>query len=444
MTNNNPFLHQQLNNLLDYAKKQGATAAEAELTTETGLSVTVRLGETETIEHQTSQHAVITVYFGQRTGSASCTDFTENSLHLAADKACTIARFTAEDDCTGLADPFLMATASLDLDLYHPWKLTVQQAIEIALACEQLARKEDRRITNSEGVTLNTGEAYFIYGNTHGFRGFYPTTQHNLTCSLIATQNGDMQRDYDYTVACDPKELDDVALLAQRTAERTVRRLGARQLVTQNCPIIFSAEVARTFWGHFLAAITGGNLYRKSSFLVDKLEHKIFPELVQITEMPHLKRKLGSTPFDSEGVATHTKDLVRDGIVKNYLLGSYSARKLGMQSTGNANGTHNVLVKSGEHDLAGLLKLMDKGLLVTELIGQGVNLVTGDYSRGAFGFWVERGQIQFPVHEITIAGNLADMFQQVAAIGCDADKRGNIQTGSVLIENMTVAGRNAY
>jgi PmbA protein len=441
MTNNPQLLHQRLDDLLEYAKQHGATAAEAEVSTNTGLSVTVRLGETETIEHQASQEAVITVYFGHRTGSASCTDFSEASLRLAAEKACTIARFTAKDDCAGLADGALMATQYPDLDLYYPWQLTPTEAIELALKCEQLARQQDARITNSDGATLNTSESFFILGTSEGFRGFYPTTYHNLSCSLIAMQNEDMQRDYDYTVARDPKDLDDVALVAKRVAQHTVRRLGARQLATQRCPIIFNADIARSLWGHFLGAISGGNLYRKSSFLLNKLEQKIFSDIVQITEMPHLKKGLGSAPFDSEGVATHTKNLVQDGILQTYLLGSYSSRKLGMKSTGNAGGAHNVIVKPGEHELNGLLKLMDKGLLITELIGQGVSLLTGDYSRGAFGFWVEHGCIQYPVHEITIAGNLADMFQQIAAIGCDVDRRGNVQSGSVLVENMMVAGR---
>jgi PmbA protein len=397
--------------VLAEAKKSGASAAEAGVNISQGLSLTVRLGEVETVEHTRDKGMGVTVYFGQRTASASTTDFSEQALRETVRAACTIARYTAEDDCAGLADPERLAKDIPDLDLHHPWNPGTERAIELARAAESAARGLDKRITNSEGGSLSTHEGLEVYGNTHGFLGTVAATRHSLSVSVIAQDDSGMQRDYWYTVA---------------------RAAGALE-----SPEKVGLEAARR---SLVSAVRGSSLYRQASFLLDSIGKPVFADFVRIHEQPHLKGAQGSAAFDGEGVATKPRDLVRDGILQGYVLDSYSARKLKMQTTGNAGGVHNLTIEPGRDDLAALLKHMHTGLLVTELIGFGVNMVTGDYSRGAAGFWVENGAIQYPVEEITIAGNLKDMFRHVAAVGNDVDTRGNIRSGSILIESMTVAG----
>ncbi len=426
--------------VLEEAKRQGATSAEVDISVDSGLSVTARLGDVETLEHHKDQGVAVTVYLDTRKGSSSTSDLRAASLKETVCAACRIARYTAEDPCAGLPDAELMARDWPDLDLDHPWALDAEQAIDIAIECEAAARGLDKRITNSDGATVSRLRGTSVYANSHGFIGAYRATRHSLSCALIGQQNGHMQRDYWYSVARDNTLLDSPAMVGRIAAERTVRRLGARRLGTCQAPVIFEAGVARSLLGHFIGAISGGALYRKASFLMNHAGRPVFPSFVHIHEQPHIKGAMGSAPFDDEGVATKARDLVADGVLQGYVLSSYSARRLGLQSTGNAGGVHNLIIDPGEHDLGGLLKSMDTGLLVTELIGHGVNTVTGDYSRGAAGFWVKGGEIQYPVEEITIAGNLRDMFRHIQAVGNDVDKRGNIRSGSILIERMTVAG----
>lgn len=426
--------------VLDEAKACGASAAEAGVSLEAGLSVTVRLGEVETLEYHRDRGAGVTVYFGQRKGSASTSDFAPQALRESVRAACDIARYTSEDDCAGLADAALMAQDIPDLDLCHPWAIDAAGGIEIAQRCEAAAREADARISNSEGATLSSHQGLRVYGNSHGFVAGYPSTRHSLSCSVIAGRDDQMQRDYWYSVARRHEDLESAEHIGRMAAERTLRRLDGRKLGTRQVPVIFAAEIATGLFRSFVSAVRGSSLYRKSSFLLDHLGKPVFPEFVHIHEQPHLRGALGSAPFDSEGVATSARDLITDGVLQGYVLDSYSARKLGMQTTGNAGGVHNLTIDSGALDADGLLREMGTGLLVTELMGQGVNLVTGDYSRGAAGFWVENGVIQYPVEEITIAGNLKDMFRNIVAIGTDVERRGNYRTGSVLVERMTVAG----
>ena len=444
---NQDHIQQQINplkdivqRLLDEAKQQGATAAEAGLSQENGLSVTARLGEVETIEHHCDQGLGITVYFGRRKGSASTTDLSLASIKETVSAACSIARYTSEDSFAGLPDPALLATEFPDLDLHHPWPIHADAAIALAIDCENAARTHHKEITNSEGATVNTHQGIRVLGNSLGFLQGYPSTRHSLSCSVLAQRGDSMQRDYWFTVARNPADLAPAQAVGIKAAERTLRRLSARRLPTQQCPVMFSAEIASSLLGSFIAAISGGALYRKSSFLLDALDTAIFPDFVQITEQPHLLGALGSANYDGEGVATQNRVLVEDGVLRSYVLSSYSARKLGLQTTGNAGGVRNLTITPGEQDFNGLLKSLHTGLLVTELMGQGVNNVTGDYSRGAAGFWVENGIILYPVEEITIAGNLKDMFKQLVAVGNDVDYRGNIRTGSLLLERMSLAG----
>ncbi len=433
-------LEQLVSELLAEAKRQGASAAEAGVSSDTGLSLTVRMGDVETIEHTRDNGLGVTVYFGQSKGSASTTDLSPQAVRDTVKAACDIARYTTEDSCSGLADADLMARDLPDLDLYHPWEIDVDAAIELGKACEDAARGLDRRIVNSEGASLNTHAGLHVYGNSHGFVGGYPTSRHSLSCAVISQEGDTMQRDYWYTVGRAAADLEPAAQVGQQAARRALARLGARKISTREAPVIFQPEVATSLLRSFTGAIRGSALYRKSSFLLDHLDKKIFPDFVRIHENPRLVKGLGSAAFDGEGVATKAKDLVCDGILRSYILSSYSARKLGMQTTGNAGGVRNLAIEPGALDLDDLLKEMDSGLLVTEMMGHGVNMVTGDYSRGASGFWVERGEIQYPVEEITIAGNLKQMFQQLLAVGRDQECRGNIRTGSWLIENMTIAG----
>lgn len=433
-------LQARVHDMLAYARAHGATGCEAEASQGYGQSVTVRKGEVETIEYNRDKGISVSVYIGQRKGHASTSDFGTQALQDTVDKALTIARYTAEDSFAGLPDAALLAREIPELDLYHPWDSTVEQAIEQAKACEAAALAVDSRINNSEGGSVNTQESLFVYGNSLGFLAGYPTSRHGISCAVIAESDGGMQRDYWYTTARDAIDMESPETVGRRAGERTVRRLDARQVKTCQVPVLFEAPLAAGLISSFVSAASGGSLYRKSSFLVDSLGKPIFAPLVNIVERPHLLKGLASSPFDNEGVATRDRDVIRDGVLQGYFLGSYSGRKLGMPSTGNAGGNHNLIVSSTGEDFAALLKKMGTGLLVTELLGHGTNMVTGDYSRGAAGFWVEGGEIQYAVEEITIAGNLQDMFRQIIAIGTDVEARGSKQTGSILIERMTVAG----
>jgi PmbA protein len=426
---------------LEEARARGASQAEAAVSQDTGLSVGVRLGEVETLEHQRDRSMGITVYFGQRKGSASTADFSLDAVRATVAKACSIARFTAEDAASGLADAALMTRTPLDLDLSHPWDVSADRAIEIAKACEAAALQFDARINNSEGASLGTHQGLHVYGNTHGFVGGYPTTSHTLSCVVLAGTGEDMQRDYWYSSSRDWRELEQAEAIGRESARRTIARLGPRRIRTRRAPVLFVPEIARGLIGHFVAAIRGSSQYRQSSFLLNSVGQAVFPAGFSIAERPHIPKAMGSAPFDDEGVATRDRELIADGILTGYILSSYSARKLGLETTGNAGGAHNLLVAP---TLAGgadaLLSRLGSGLLVTELMGQGVNMVTGDYSRGAAGFWVENGSIQYPVAEITIAGHLRDMLKGIAAVGDDVDVRGGTRVGSILLQEMTIAG----
>ncbi len=433
-------LEQVVDDLLKEARRQGADAAEAAVSAQTGLSVTVRLGETETIEHNSDNGLGITVYMGGRKGSANTTDLRPAAIRESVAAACRIARHASEDPAAGLADPELLAREVPDLDLYHPWEIGVDQAAEIARSCEDAARAVDPRIHNSEGATLFTQRSSFVYGNTHGFVGGYPTTRHSLSCAVLAQQDGEMQRDYWYDSNRLSSALDEPSAIGRKAAQRTRARLGGRRLGTRTCPVLFRAEIAPSLLRSLFGAIRGHAVYRKSTFLLDQVGTQIFPDWVGVTEDPLLPRGQASAPFDNEGVATHYRELVSDGVLRGYLLDSYAARKLGLKSTASAGGVRNAAIGSTGQTFEELLREMDRGVVVTELMGQGTNLVTGDYSRGAAGFWVEGGEIQYPVEEITIAGNLRDMFRQLVAVGADEDIPGSIRTGSWLIEQMTVGG----
>ncbi|MGJ0483390.1 MAG: metalloprotease PmbA [Methylomicrobium sp.] len=426
--------------LLDEAIRQGASAAEAGLSQENGLSVTARMGDVETIEHHRDQGLGVTVYFGQRKGSASTTHLSPEAIKDTVAAACSIARYTNADNCAGLPERELLATEFPDLQLNHPWPIDAEAAIALAIECEDAARGYDPEISNSEGASVNTHQGIHVLGNTLGFLQGSISTRHSLSCSVLAERGGNMQRDYWYSVARDPQNLESAIHVGQKAAQRTLRRLGARALSTRQCPVLYAAEIASGLLGSFIGAVSGGVLYRKSSFLLNTLDKQIFPEFIHIHEQPHLVGALGSACYDSEGVATCPHDIVSAGVVRSYVLSTYSARKLGLKSTGNAGGVHNLIIDPGMLDFQGMLKALDTGLLVTELMGQGVNMVTGDYSRGASGFWVENGRIQYPVEEITIAGNLKDMFRNIVAVGNDVDLRGNVRTGSILIERMSIAG----
>ncbi|MDO8954209.1 MAG: metalloprotease PmbA [Gammaproteobacteria bacterium] len=437
---NQEQLSQVAEHILKLAKSRGATSAEMSVGSGMGFSATVRLGEPETIEHEQDQSVDITVYYGQKKGSATTTDMNLAMIDKVVEAACSMAQYTVEDDCAGLADPDTLAKDWPELDLYHPWDISVKDAIEQAKACEKLAMDFDPRINNSEGATLETYQSIHLYANSHGFIGGAKSSRHGLSVSVIAEANGQMQHDYGYTSARDYRDLWSAKRVAEEAAERTLQKLNPRKIKTCEVPVIFIADVATSLISSFLGAISGGSLYRRSSFLLDSLGQRLFPEFVTISEDPYILKGIASCPFDGEGVKVQKRDIVSQGVLQGYVLGSYSGRKLKLKSTGNAGGVHNILVQSGQQDLAALLKTMHKGLLVTDVIGQGVNLVTGDYSRGASGFWVENGEIMHPVEEITIASNLRDMFSGIIGIGSDIEKRGKIQVGSILIDKMTVAG----
>lgn len=437
----NEFLREVAQDLIRYARKQGASAASAEVSDGFGQGVSVRQGEVETIEYNRDKGLSVSVYMGQRRGNASTSDFSPQAVRDTVDAALNIARFTASDDCAGLPDAEMLATESPNLDLYHPWLLDVDNAIELARECEQAAYAADKRVNNSEGATVNVHEAQFVYANSLGFVGGFPTSRHSVSCAVIAGKDDSMQRDYWYSVARNAAEILRVDEIGRIAAERTVRRLKGRNLASLQCPVLFEAPVAAGLIGHFVGAVSGSSLYRKSSFLLDRLNTPVFSSVMRIDDVPDIRRGLASSPFDDEGVKAQRRTIVDDGVLKGYFLGSYSARKLGMKTTGNAGGSHNLVVRPGDLDFNGLLKKMDRGLLVTELLGQGVNPVTGDYSRGAAGFWVEHGEIQYPVEEITIAGNLKEMFKGIVAVGSDVLVQGSRQCGSILIDRMSVAGR---
>lgn len=438
-----PFgvLQQIARDILDHAKKGGASACEANVSDGCGLNVTVRQGAVETIEHTRDKGLSVTVYIGQKRGNASTSDFSSQAISDTVSAALSIARHTAADECAGLADADLLANTFPDLDLYHSWELSVEQAIELAKACETAAFATDKRITNSEGATISLSTSQFVYANSLGFMGGYPLSRHSISCAVIATERDAMQRDYWYSVARDPADLESVHEVGKKAGIRSVARLGAKKIATCEVPVLFEAPVASSLIGHFTQAVSGATLYRKSSFLLDSMGKQVFSPDIRIRELPHISKGLASCAFDEEGVATHDRSVVENGIVQGYFLSSYSARKLGLRTTGNAGGNHNLILENASplpfHEL---LKKMDKGLLVTELLGHGVNGVTGDYSHGATGFWVENGELCYPVEEITIAGNLKEMLREIVGVGSDTIVRGSKQCGSLLIARMTVAG----
>ena len=434
-------LQQIARDILMHARQGGATACETNVSDGFGQTVTVRQSAVETIEYNRDKGLSVTVYIGQKRGNASTSDFSPQAISDTAAAALSIARYTADDDCAGLADAELLAQDYPQLDLYYPWMLSVEEAIELAKKCEQAAYAADKRITNSEGATISVSESQFIYANSLGFMGGYPLSRHSMSCAMIAEQGDSKQRDYWYSVARGAADLESAESIGQKAGARSAARLGARKIATCEAPILFEAPIASGLIGHFASAISGGSLYRKSSFLLDSIGQQVFASDIQIRELPHIHKGLASSAFDDDGVATVERNVVENGIVQGYFLSSYSARKLGLRTTGNAGGTHNLIMQNAAPmDFDALLKKMGKGLLVTELLGHGVNAVTGDYSRGASGYWVENGEIAYPVEEITIAGNLQEIFQGILAIGNDVVVHGSKQCGSVLIDHMTVAG----
>jgi PmbA protein len=425
---------------LKMAQDSGASQAEAGLSVSQGLSVAARMRSVETIEHQQDNGLGISVYFGQHKGSASTSNLDPGAIRKTVEAACNIAKYTSEDPCTGLADGDLMAQQFADLDLYHPWDISPEAVIDLALECETTALDYDPRIVNSDGASVDLNVGVSVYGNTHGFLQAEHKTRHSISCSVVGESDGGMQRDYWYEISRNPDHLASAKAVGLKAAERTLKRLDAQKLKTQQAPVLFVPDIARSLIGHFTAAIGGTAQYRKASFLLDAIGTKVFPEFLQLIEYPFESQALGSANFDSEGVAVKQADLVTDGVMQSYLLDSYAGRKLGLQTTGHASGVHNLTLQDTGKSFDECVKTMHRGLLVTELMGHGVNTVTGDYSRGAAGLWVENGEIQFPVEEITIAANLKDMFQRIIEIGNDLDMRGNIRTGSILLENMTIAG----
>ncbi|MCQ8879133.1 metalloprotease PmbA [Pseudoalteromonas shioyasakiensis] len=426
--------------VLEHAKKLGATGAEAAMSSTSGLSVSTRMGEVETIEFNQDGGLGISVYVGNHKGSASTADLNPKTLRTVVEKAIDIAKFTSDDPHNGVADKELLEFAPLDLDLYHPWDVTPEQGVELCHAAEQAALNADERIVNSDGASFSSHQGLRVYGNSHGLIAGYPRTRHSISTMVIGKDGEQMQRDSAYTVSREQGGLKDAAAVGLEAASETLAKLNSQKLGTMKVPVIFRADIANSLFSHLVSAIGGGALYRKSSFLMDSLGTQVFSNIVNISERPHILKGLASTPFDSEGVKTVDREIIQGGELQTYLLASYAARKMNMTPTGHAGGIHNWLVEQTHQDLSEILKNMGTGLLVTELMGQGVNTVTGDYSRGAAGFWVENGEIQYPVSEITIAGKLQDMFKAIVGLGGDIERRGGIQTGSVLIEEMQVAG----
>jgi len=442
------YTHAQLRqfaaDVLAHARRLGASACECDVSEGHGLSVTVRMGAVDTIEHNRDKGIGVTVYLGERPGArrghASTSDFSPAALERTVQAALAIARHTAVDDCAGPPEAELLAHETPDLDLYHPWALEVEEAIGLARRCESAAFALSPKIRKSEGATVSAQQAQFVFANSLGFMGGFPTSRHSLYLSVIAEDRGGMQRDDWYSEARVPGQLARPEALGRYAGERALARLSARRIGTRQAPVLFEAPQAAMLLGSFVAAASGGNLYRKASFLVDGLGRPVFARGVNIEERPLEPRALASTPFDDEGVATQARSVVRDGVLQGYFLGCYSARKLGLRSTGSAGGNHNLVLESGGPDFRGMLRELGRGLLVTELLGHGVNLVTGDYSRGAAGYWVEGGEIVHPVEEVTIAGNLREMFLGIAAVGSDTVVRGSRRCGSILVQNMTIAG----
>jgi len=430
--------------MLRFARDKGATDAAVEISEGGGLAISVRKGKVETIEQNRDKGIGITVYIGQKRGNASTSDFSQKSLSDTVDAAYNIARFTAEDDCAGLPEAELLEMNPRDLKLFYPWTVTAEEAIDLACCTEAAAFAVDKRITNSEGANVHAQQSHFIAANSRGFMGGYPSSRHTISVVPIAGRGARMQRDHWYSSQRSAKKLAAPGTIGRYAAERALARLNAKTLDTRKCPVLFEAPLAAGLLGAFVQAVSGGALYRKSSFLLDSLGQQVFPEHIQIREEPHIIGGVGASPFDDEGVKTQQRDVVKNGVVQGYFLSCYSARKLGMRTTGNAGGSHQLSITSTltkrSDNFAAMLKKMGTGLLVTDLMGQGVNYVTGDYSRGASGYWVENGVIQYPVEEITIAGNMRDMLRQIVAIGADTLARGSKQTGSILIENMTIAG----
>ena len=426
------------------AKILGATEASVEVSESHGLNVNVRKTKLETVELTRDKGIGITVYAGKRRGHASSADFSAGSLKETVRAAFDIARYTAEDDCAGLPDSDQIARSFEDFKLYHPWKINAEQAAEIAIESEQAAFDVAPQIRNSEGATVSASQGHFILANSAGFMAGYPYSRHAISVSPIARQGRSMQRDDWYSSENNPRKLAKPADIGRYAAQRALAKLGARKIKTGNVPVLFESPLGCGLMGTFIQAISGGALYRKSSFLLDSLGQQILPEDISILEDPFIKGESGSSSFDGEGVATQKRWIVENGVVQGYMLGTYSARKLGMKSTGNASGSHNLRWNSAKtrrgDNLDAMIRKMDRGLLVTDLIGHGINYVTGDYSRGASGFWVENGKIVHPVEEVTIAGNLRDMYKQIVAIGSDEIRRGNKRSGSVLIESMALAG----
>jgi PmbA protein len=441
-TDSSPLLQDIAVFALEEAGRQGASQYEVDASLSQGLGTTVRLGEVDTIEYQRDRGLAVTLYFGKRKGSASTADLGREAVRATVAKACAIARYTADDPYAGLVEPEYLARDIPDLDLDHPWKLAAEDAIAIARRCEQAGRAVDPRIGNSEGASVSSQRHTGIYGNSLGFLSGFSGTSHSVSCSLIAQDGEQMYRDYWFTTARDPADLEDAERVGAMAGRRALARLGARKLSTRKAPVLFSPDMARGLYRHFIGAIRGPSQYRKASFLLNAAGEQVFPAFLQMLERPHIPKGLASAPFDDEGAATRDRELVANGILQGYVLGSYSARRLGLKTTGNAGGIHNLNVEaSGElPSYDALLRRMGSGLLVTELMGQGVNGVTGDYSRGASGFWIEDGAIAHPVHEITIAGNLRDIYRGIVAVGNDVDSRGSIRCGSVLIGEMTIAG----
>ncbi len=425
---------------LEEAKQRGVDQAEVAVSSETGLSATARLGDVENLEYTNDRGLGITVFKDKRKGSASTTDIRPESIREAVQKACTFADCTAQDPHSGLADADLMCADPQDLDLDFAWPIEAADAIDMAIACEDAGLKFDKRIDNSEGATVSTHRGTRAYGNTHGFIDSFSKSSHSISCVVLGSQDGEMQRDYYYSAARDAADLEEAKFIGETAAQRTIGRLGARKIKTTKAPVLFTPELARGFIGHAIGAIAGGAQYRRATFLLDAVGETIFPEFVRIEERPHMPKAMASAAYDAEGVATYDRDIVADGVLQGYVLSSYSARRLGLQTTANAGGTQNLIVPGTGGDLESLLAEMGTGLIVEELIGHGLNAVTGDYSRGVVGQWVENGEIQYPVHEVTIAGNLRDLYQRIAAIGVDQDTRGGIRCGSLLVSEMTIAG----
>jgi PmbA protein len=425
---------------LEAAKEHGVDQAEVATSIDTGLAATARLGDVENLEYSNDRGLWLTVFKDLRKGSASTSDVRPEAIREAVAKACTFAECTAQDSYAGLADADRMCKEVIDLDLDHPWTLEAGEAIDMAIACEKAALGVDPRIRNSEGATVSSHRSVRAYGNSHGFIGSYSKTSHSISCVVLASEDGEMQRDYYYSAARDAADLEDLAHIGTTAGRRAVGRLGARKIKTTRAPVLFTPELARGFIGHAVGAISGGAQYRRASFLLDSIGEKVFPEFFRLEERPHIPKAMASRAYDSEGVATYDRDIVTDGVLREYVLGSYSARKLGLQTTANAGGAQNLLVPGTGGDLASLTRDLGTGFIVEELIGHGTNMVTGDYSRGAVGQWVENGEIQFPVHEVTVAGNLRELYGRIAAIGDDQDLRGGIRCGSLLVDEMTIAG----